>query len=167
MKFNIHKTVVIGAGMMGAAIAANLANAGVRVTLLDIIPRDLTDEEHGNGLTLDDPVVRNRIVEEGLRKALKSRPASFFIPEHAKLVDTGNLDDDFDVIAEADWIIEVIIENLKIKKGLMERIDKIRAPNSIVSTNTSGIPISSIAEGLSDDFREHFLGTHFFNPPRY
>lgn len=167
MKYNIHKTVVIGAGTMGAAIAAHLANAGIKVTLLDIIPHELTPREKENGLTLEDQEVRNRIVEEGLTRAIKSRPASFFTPEHAKLVDIGNLEDDFDVITEADWIIEVIIENLKIKQSLMERVDQVRAPNSIVSTNTSGIPISSIAEGRSNDFRKHFLGTHFFNPPRY
>jgi 3-hydroxyacyl-CoA dehydrogenase len=167
MKYNIHKTVVIGAGTMGAAIAAHLANAGVMVTLLDIVPRELTPEEAEKGLTLQDRSVRNRIVNDGLQRAIKSRPASFFTPEHATLVSVGNLEDDFEVITEADWVIEVIIENLKIKQNLMARIDEIRAPNTIVSTNTSGIPVSSIAQGRSDGFRKHFLGTHFFNPPRY
>jgi len=167
MKYKVHKAVVIGAGTMGAAIAAHLANAGVPVTLLDIVPRELTPDEKQKGLTLEDPVVRNRIVNEGLSRAVKSRPASFFTAAHAALVTTGNLDDDFDAVAEADWIIEAIIENLEIKRSLMSRIDAVRAPHSIISTNTSGIPVGSIAEGFSDGFRQHFLGTHFFNPPRY
>jgi 3-hydroxyacyl-CoA dehydrogenase len=119
------------------------------------------------GLTLDDSVVRNRIVQEGLDRALKSRPASFFTADHASLISIGNLEDDFDVIQQADWVIEAIIENLEIKRQLMERIDKVRGENTIVSTNTSGIPVSSIAKGRSQGFREHFLGTHLFNPPRY
>ena len=167
MKYQIHKAVVIGAGTMGAAIAAHLANAGVPVTLLDIIPRELTAEEQKKGLALDDPAVRNRIVQQGLKRALKSRPASFFTPQHAALVEIGNLEDDFGVVGEADWIVEAIVENLNIKRQLMERIDGQRKPRSIVSTNTSGIPVGSIAEGLSEGFRKHFLGTHFFNPPRY
>ncbi len=167
MKYNIHHVVVIGAGTMGGGIAALLANAGIRVTLLDIVPNKLTPEDEKQGLTLKDPVVRNRIVKDGLDRTLKSRPASFFTPDHAALVKIGNLEDDFEVIGEADWIIEVIVENLKIKRQLMERIDAVRRPASIISTNTSGIPVASIAEGLSESFRQHFLGTHFFNPPRY
>lgn len=167
MKYKIHRAVVIGAGTMGAAIAAHLANTGVPVTLLDIVPNKLTPDEEKKGLKLDDPVVRNRIVNQGLGRAKKSRPASFFTSEHATLVSVGNLEDDFDVIGEADWVIEAIIENLEIKRQLMERIDAVRAPHTIVSTNTSGIPVSSIAEGRSEGFRQHFLGTHFFNPPRY
>jgi 3-hydroxyacyl-CoA dehydrogenase len=167
MKFKVHRAVVVGAGTMGAALAAHLANAGVPVTLLDIVPNKLTRDEEQKGLTLQDRVVRNRIVQQGLERAVKSRPASFFTSDHASLVSVGNLEDDFEVIAQADWIIEAIIENLKIKRDLMVRIDAVRSPNAIVSTNTSGIPIASIAEGLSDGFRQHFLGTHFFNPPRY
>lgn len=167
MKFNIHEVVVIGAGTMGGGIAAHLANAGARVTLLDIVPNKLTAEEEAKGLLLSDPFVRNRFAREGLERAIKSRPASFLTPEHAALVSIGNLEDDFQVIAKADWVIEVIIENLKIKQDLMARIDSIRAASTIISTNTSGIPVASIAEGLSDGFRQHFLGTHFFNPPRY
>ena len=167
MKYKIHNAVVIGAGTMGAAIAAHLANTGVVVTLLDIVPNRLTPEEEHKGLALEDPVVRNRIVREGLERAVKSRPASFFTPDFVSLVSTGNLEDDFEVISSADWVIEAIIENLEIKKDLMERIDAIRAPTTIISTNTSGIPVASIAEGRSDGFRQHFLGTHFFNPPRY
>jgi 3-hydroxyacyl-CoA dehydrogenase len=167
MPYNIFKTVVIGAGTMGGAIAAHLANAGVRVTLLDIVPNRLIPVEESKGAKLTDPEVRNRIVQEGLDRTLKSRPASFFTPEHAALVQIGNLDDDFDSIREADWVIEVIVENLKIKRTLMERIDEVRKPTTIISTNTSGIPVASIAEGRSESFRQHFLGTHFFNPPRY
>jgi 3-hydroxyacyl-CoA dehydrogenase len=167
MKYQIHNAVVIGAGTMGAGIAAHLANAGVPVTLLDIIPNKLTEEEEKNGLTLDAPIVRNRIVREGFERAVKSRPASFFTSEHTSLVETGNLEDDFDAVGKADWVIEVIVENLGIKRQLMARIDDVRGPNAIVTTNTSGIPIASIAEGRSESFRQHFLGTHFFNPPRY
>ena len=167
MKYNIYKAVVIGAGTMGSGIAAHLANAGIRVTLLDIVPKQLTAKEEQQGLTLSDPQVRNRFAQEGLERALKSRPASFFTPDHAALVSIGNLEDDFDLISQADWVIEVIIENLKIKRDLMARIDAVRRPSTIVSTNTSGIPVASIAQGLSDGFRKHFLGTHFFNPPRY
>jgi 3-hydroxyacyl-CoA dehydrogenase len=152
---------------MGAAIAAHLANTGVPVTLLDIVPQDLTDKEKKKGLTLKDKAVRNRIVQAGFDAALKSRPASFFSKELTSLVTLGNLEDDFDVIADGDWIIEVIIENLEIKQKLMARIDEVRAKSAIVSTNTSGIPVHSIAEGRSEGFRKHFLGTHFFNPPRY
>ncbi len=165
--YKAHKAVVIGAGTMGAALAAHLANAGVPVTLLDIVPRKLSPKEESQGLTLESPAVRNRIVNDGLQRALKSRPASFFAKEVADLVSTGNLEDNFDAIAEADWVIEAIIENLKIKQDLMARIDEVRSEHCIVSTNTSGIPVSSIAEGRSEGFRQHFLGTHFFNPPRY
>ncbi len=167
MKYQINTAVVIGSGTMGAAIAAHLVNAGVRVTLLDIVPRELTEKEKQAGLTLQDPQVRNRIVSQGLQAALNSRPASFYSKKLADQVQTGNLEDDLEIIQEADWVIEVIIENLKIKQGLMEKIDRIRSEHTIVSTNTSGIPVTSIAEGRSKGFQEHFLGTHFFNPPRY
>ncbi len=158
MKYKIHTAVVIGAGTMGAAIAAHLANAGVPVTLLDIVPKDAGT----------DKASRNKIVNNGLEAAKKSRPASFFSSDQHALVRTGNLEDDFEAaVSQADWIIEVIVENLKIKQGLMERIDGARKPGSIVSSNTSGIPLKDIAAGRSEDFRKHFLGTHFFNPPRY
>jgi 3-hydroxyacyl-CoA dehydrogenase len=167
MNYKIHKAVVIGAGTMGGGIAALLANAGVPVTLLDIVPSKLTSEEENQGLTLETPQVRNRIVREGLERAIKARPADFFTKEHAARVTIGNLEDDFDSLAQADWIIEVIVENLNVKRQLMQRIEAKRSPYSIVSTNTSGIPVASIAEGFSEGFRQHFLGTHFFNPPRY
>lgn len=157
-RYKIHNAVVIGAGTMGAAIAAHLANAGVPSTLLDIVPKDAGT----------DNASRNKIVNNGLEAAKKSRPASFFSSDQHALVKTGNLEDDFEAaVGGADWIIEVIVENLKIKQGLMERIDAARKPGSIVSSNTSGIPLKDIAAGRSEDFKKHFLGTHFFNPPRY
>lgn len=167
MNYQINKAVVVGSGTMGAAIAAHLANAGVQVTLLDIKPKELTESEKKAGLTLDDPQVRNRIVTQGFQAALKSKPASFYSESLGDQVKLGNLEDDLDCIGDADWVIEVIIENLKIKQGLMEKIDQVRAEHTIISTNTSGIPVASIAEGRSKGFQEHFLGTHFFNPPRY
>lgn len=167
MKYRVHNAVVIGAGTMGATIAALLANAGVPVTLLDIVPRELTPDEKDKGLTLNDEEVRNRIVRQGLERALKSRPANFFTPECARLVSIGNLEDDLEIVSRSDWVIEVIIENLEIKRDLMARLDKLRSSHTIISTNTSGIPVASIAEGRSEEFRKHFLGTHFFNPPRY
>ncbi|MFN2158925.1 MAG: 3-hydroxyacyl-CoA dehydrogenase NAD-binding domain-containing protein [Anaerolineales bacterium] len=167
MNYQVNKAVVIGAGTMGSAIAAHLANAGVKVTLLDIIPNQLTAAEKERKLTLDDPEARNRFAREGLQKAIKSKPASFFSKEISALVSFGNLEDDFPVISDTDWVIEAVIEDLDIKRNLMRRIDEVRADDTIVSTNTSGIPISTIADGLSEDFKRHFLGTHFFNPPRY
>jgi 3-hydroxyacyl-CoA dehydrogenase len=167
MSYHIHKAIVVGSGTMGAAIAAHLANAGVPTILLDIIPDKMSPEEEKAGLSLKDKAVRNRIVNQGLERAQKSKPASFFSSDGFAFVTTGNLEDDFETIAEADWIIEAIIENLKIKQDLMKRIDKIRKPQAIVTSNTSGIPLKEIAEGRSEGFKQHFLGTHFFNPPRY
>lgn len=158
MFYQFNKAVVIGSGTMGAAIAAHLANAGVRVTLLDVVPKDAPP---GN------QAARNAIVKKGLDAAIKSRPASFVTPEHAELVSTGNLEDDLDVVTTADWVIEAIIENLNIKQDLMAKLDALRGPKTIISTNTSGIPIAAISQGRSEGFRQHFLGTHFFNPPRY
>ncbi len=158
MKYYVHKAVVVGAGTMGAALAAHLANAGIPVTLLDIVPKDAPE---GN------KAARNKIVNAGLDAAKKSRPASFGSSDQHTLVKTGNLEDDFGVMAEADLVIEAIIENLKIKQNLMERIDAVRKPASIIATNTSGIPVKDIADGRSESFKQHFLGMHFFNPPRY
>ena len=163
----IDNAVVIGAGTMGAALAAHFANAGITTTLLDIVPRQLDPKEEAKGLSLTDTAVRNRIVNEGWQRCVKARPANLFSAEVADRVSLGNLEDDFDVIADADWVLEAIVERLDIKQQLMERIDKIRKLDSIISTNTSGIPIHQIAEGRSKSFQENFLGTHFFNPPRY
>lgn len=163
----IQHVVVIGAGTMGAQIAAHFANAGTRVTLLDIVPDSLTEAERKAGKTLEDRDVRNRIVRAGLEAAAKARPAAFMAEMARQRVSIGNLQDDFEAVSQADWVIEAIIEKLDIKRELMERIDKVRRPGSIISTNTSGIPVHEIAAGRSTGFREHFLGTHFFNPPRY
>lgn len=157
-KYQIHKAVVIGAGTMGAALAAHLANAGVPVTLLDIVPKDAP---------AGDRAARNKIVTDGWDRCLKAKPANLMSSDLKTLVRLGNLEDDFDAVAEADWVLEAIVENLKIKQDLMARIDAVRKPTCIVSTNTSGIPVKDIAAGRSESFRQHFLGTHFFNPPRY
>ena len=167
MNYKIHTAVVVGAGTMGAALAAHLANVGVPVTLLDIVPNKLKPEEEAAKLTLKDKVVRNRIVNEGWDRCLKARPANLMSSDLATLVKLGNLEDDFDTIARADWIVEAIVENLKIKQDLMTRIDAVRKPEAIITTNTSGIPIKDISVGRSKGFKQHFLGTHFFNPPRY
>lgn len=153
MKYQIHKAVVIGSGTMGATIAAHLANIGVPVTLLDIPAKDSPD--------------KNKIVKEGWDRCIKAKPANLMSADLKPFVSLGNLEDDFGAVAEADWVCEAIIENLKIKQGLMARIDEVRKPNAIVTTNTSGIPVKAIAEGRSKEFKKHFLGTHFFNPPRY
>ncbi len=167
MSYKIEKVAVLGAGTMGAQIAAHLANAGIEVLLLDIAPQELSKEEATKGLTLDSKPVRNRIAYMGLEMAKKIKPAAFFSASLASLVSIGNFDDDLEKISGCDWVIEAIIENLEIKQALYEKVDKHRKQGSIVSSNTSGIPIGALAEGRSDDFRAFFLGTHFFNPPRY
>ncbi len=163
----IEKAAVLGAGTMGAQIAAHLANAGVPTLLLDIVPRELTPEEQKKGLTLESKEVRDRIARAGLEAAKKARPAAFFTPDKATLVTVGNFDDDLPKLKDRDLIIEAVVENLDIKRQLYERVEQHRRPGSIVASNTSGIPIRLLAEGRSDDFRAHFLGVHFFNPPRY
>ncbi|VEN74942.1 putative 3-hydroxyacyl-CoA dehydrogenase [Candidatus Desulfarcum epimagneticum] len=157
----IRKAAVIGSGVMGGGIAALLAGVGVKTLLLDIVPFDLKDDEK------NDPAARNRIVKAGMDAVMKSRPALLMQKKDANLIEIGNMDDDFDKIADCDWIVEVVVENLKIKQELFKRIDGIRKPGTIVSSNTSGIPLKSMSQGLSDDFRKNFLGTHFFNPVRY
>ncbi len=163
----IQKAAVLGAGTMGAQIAAHLANAGVPTLLLDIVPRELTPEEQKKGLTLESKEVRDRIARAGLEAAKKSKPAAFFTPDKAALVTVGNFDDDLPKLKDRDLIIEAVVENLDIKRQLYERVEQHRRPGSIVASNTSGIPIRLLAEGRSDDFRAHFCGVHFFNPPRY
>jgi len=157
MSYHIRRVVVIGSGTMGGGIAAHVANAGIPVTLLDIVPRDLAAAK-GN---------RDAIVQGGWKRVLKSKPAALMRKGNADLVTLGNLEDDFDAVAEADWIVEVIVERLDIKQQLVARIDAVRHEDAIVTTNTSGIPIAAIQEGRSENFRKHFCGTHFFNPPRY
>ncbi|GAB4119058.1 MAG: 3-hydroxyacyl-CoA dehydrogenase/enoyl-CoA hydratase family protein [Roseiflexaceae bacterium] len=164
---HIRKVAVIGSGTMGGGIAAHCANAGLSVVLLDIAPTSLTPEEEAKGLSLDSKQVRYRIVNAGFERIKKSRPAALATPERANQITLGNTSDDLGLITDADWIVEVIIEQLAPKQELMAKIEQIRKPGSIVSSNTSGIPINAIATGRSEEFRRHFLGTHFFNPPRY
>jgi 3-hydroxyacyl-CoA dehydrogenase len=163
----IEKAAVLGAGTMGAQIAAHLANAGVPTILLDIVPRELTPEEQAKGLTLEAKAVRNRIARAGLEAAKKAKPAAFFIPDNAALVSIGNFADDLAKLKDCDLIIEAVVENLEIKRSLYEKLEQHRRPGAIVGSNTSGIPITQLAAGRSDDFKAHFLGVHFFNPPRY
>ncbi len=167
MKRRIEKAAVLGAGTMGARIAAHFANAGIPCYLLDIVPSELNAEEKRKGLTLESPAVRNRIVLAGLEGAKKSKPAAFFTPETARLVTPGNFEDNLAWCAEVDWIIEVVAENLEIKRNLLAKVEALRKPGTIVTSNTSGLPIRLIAEGRSEDFQQHWAGTHFFNPPRY
>src|SRR3954469_17988942 len=163
----IEKAAVLGAGTMGAQIAAHLANAHIPVILLDIVPRELTPEEEAKGLTLESKEVRNRIARSGLEAAKKAKPAAFFTSDLASLVQVGNFDDDMVRLKDCDLIIEAVVENLEIKRKLYERVEEFRRAGSVVASNTSGIPIRQLAEGRSEDFRAHFLGIHFFNPPRY
>jgi 3-hydroxyacyl-CoA dehydrogenase len=167
MKPRIEKVAVLGAGTMGSRIAAHLANAGISCFLLDIVPPRLSEEEKKKGLTLESAAVRNRIVLAGLEGAKKAHPAAFFTPETARLITPGNFDDNLAWCTEADWIIEAVAENLEIKRKLFERVETVRKPGTIVTTNTSGLPIHKIAEGRSEDFQKNWAGTHFFNPPRY
>lgn len=166
-KRRINKVAVIGSGIMGSAIACHFANIGVEVLLLDIVPRELNDAEKKKGLTLQDKVVRNRIVNEDLEKSIKSNPAPLYHKDFAKRISTGNLEDDISKVKTADWIIEVVVERLDIKKQVFENLDKHRKPGTLITSNTSGIPIKFMSEGRSEDFQKHFCGTHFFNPPRY
>jgi 3-hydroxyacyl-CoA dehydrogenase len=163
----IEKAAVLGAGTMGAQIAAHLANAGIPTVLLDIVPKELNAEEQAKGLGLESKEVRNRIARAGLEAAKKAKPAAFFTSELASLVSVGNFEDDLARLKDCDFIIEAVVENLEIKRKLYESVEQFRSAGSIVASNTSGIPIRQLAEGRSEDFRAHFLGIHFFNPPRY
>ena len=163
----IKKVAVIGSGIMGSGIACHFANIGVEVLLLDIIPRELTDKEKALGLTLENKVVRNRLVNDSLKACLKSKPSPIYLQRFANRITTGNIEDDIAQIASADWIIEVVVERLDIKKMVFENIEKYRKPGTLITSNTSGIPIKFMSEGRSDDFQKHFCGTHFFNPARY
>src|ERR1700690_2667102 len=155
MTHRIQKPVVLGAGTMGARIAAHFANAGLPCLLLDIVPKDAG------------PAERNKIVLAGLEAARKAKPAAFFTGALASRITIGNFEDDLAQISDADWIIEVVAENLEIKRGLLGKVAQFRKPGSIVTTNTSGLPVHLIAEGLPEEFQQHWAGTHFFNPPRY
>ncbi len=167
MSYKVQKAAVLGSGVMGSGIAAHLANIGIPTLLLDIAPKELTKEEEAKGLSLDSPVVKNRFATGALGKLLKQKPAPLSAKKNLALITPGNFEDDLGKLKDVDWVIEVIVENLEIKKGLFEKIDAVRKPGSIVSSNTSGVSINAMAQGRSEDFQGHFLGTHFFNPPRY
>ncbi|HEV7351214.1 3-hydroxyacyl-CoA dehydrogenase/enoyl-CoA hydratase family protein [Telluribacter sp.] len=167
MNRSIRKVAVLGSGIMGSRIACHFANIGVQVLLLDIVPRELTEAETAKGLTLEHPAVRNRIVNESFQSTLKGSPAALYSPKFADRIKLGNFDDNLKDIKGYDWIIEVVVERLDIKKSLFEKVDQVRKPGTLITSNTSGIPIHLMSEGRSDDFQQHFCGTHFFNPPRY
>lgn len=167
VSYKIEKVAVLGSGVMGSGIAAHLANIGIPTLLLDIAPGELTKEEEAKGLTLDSKPVKNRFAVSAMQKLLKQKPAPLSSKKNLALITPGNFDDDLEKLKDVDWIIEVIVERLDIKKGLFEKIDAVRKPGTIISSNTSGVSINAMAEGRSEDFQAHFLGTHFFNPPRY
>lgn len=166
-KRRIKKVAVLGSGVMGSRIACHFANIGLEVLLLDIVPRELNDAEKAKNLTLENKTVRNRIVTEAFNSAIKSSPAPLYSKKYANRISLGNFDDDLEKIKDYDWVIEVVVERLDIKKSVFEKVEKYRKPGSIISSNTSGIPIESMLDGRSEDFTSNFLGTHFFNPPRY
>ncbi len=167
MKRHIKKVAVIGSGIMGSGIACHFANIGVEVLLLDIVPRELNKLEEKKGLTLENKSVKNRIVNDSLKNSLKSKPSPIYDQKFASRISTGNLDDDLHKIKNVDWIIEVVVERLDIKKQVFENIEKYRSKGTLITSNTSGIPIKFMNEGRSEDFQKHFAVTHFFNPPRY
>ncbi len=163
----IQKVAVLGSGVMGSRIAAHFAGCGLKVLLLDRIPDEPNEKESAKGLSTAHPAVRNRIVNDALAASLKANPSPIYHKDLVKNIRTGNFSDNISEIQEADWIIEVVIERLDIKKTIFDAVEKYRRPGTLVSSNTSGIPIHLMAEGRSEDFRRHFCGTHFFNPPRY
>ncbi|HQS05178.1 MAG TPA: 3-hydroxyacyl-CoA dehydrogenase family protein, partial [Daejeonella sp.] len=167
MKRVIRKVAVLGSGIMGSRIACHFANIGVEVLLLDMVPKELTAEEQAKGADLNSKTVRNRIVNSALESTLKANPSAVFSKKVAVNISTGNFDDNMKDIASCDWVIEVVVERLDIKKLIYDQVEKFRTPGTLISSNTSGIPIHLMAEGRSEDFRSHFCGTHFFNPPRY
>jgi 3-hydroxyacyl-CoA dehydrogenase len=163
----INRVAVLGAGVMGATIAAHLANAGLEVLMLDIVPRELTEQEASRGLTLDRPEVRNRIARAGLEGLARMKPAPFYLKEYAALIETGNFEDDLEKLKDCDWVIEVVVESMKIKRNLFARIAPHLGPNAVLTTNTSGLSVNEMARDLPAELRRRFLVTHFFNPPRY
>ena len=167
MNRSIKKVAIIGSGIMGSGIACHFANIGVQVRLFDIVPRELTEAEVAKGLNLENKGVRNRLVNESLQKTLKSNPSPIYNQSFASRITTGNTEDDLNLIADCDWIIEVVVERLDIKQKVFEQIEKFRKPGTLITSNTSGIPIRFMNDGRSEDFRQHFAVTHFFNPPRY
>jgi len=166
-KRRIKRVAIVGSGIMGSGIACHFANIGVDVLLLDIVPRELTDAEKAKGLTLEDKAVRNRIVNDSLTASLKSKPSPIYHQSFASRITTGNLEDDIAKVKDVDWIMEVVVERLDIKQQVFEKLEKHRTPGTLITSNTSGIPIHFMSEGRSEDFQKHFCGTHFFNPARY
>ncbi|MFT4661805.1 MAG: 3-hydroxyacyl-CoA dehydrogenase [Patiriisocius sp.] len=167
MKRTIKKVAVLGSGVMGSRIACHFANIGLEVVLLDIVPRELNAKEKSSGKTLEDTPVRNRLVNDALTTALKSSPSPIYSKRFINRITTGNFEDNMNLISDCDWVIEVVIERLDIKKIVFEQVEKHRKPGTLISSNTSGIPIHLMLDERSDDFKKHFCGTHFFNPPRY
>ncbi|WP_212002139.1 3-hydroxyacyl-CoA dehydrogenase/enoyl-CoA hydratase family protein [Chitinophaga sp. HK235] len=167
MQRHINKVAVLGSGVMGSRIACHFAGIGVQVLLLDIAPKELNDAEKKKNLSLDSTVVKNRIVNDALQAAIKTNPSPVYTKDVVKRIKTGNFTDDMKRVAEVDWIIEVVVENLDIKKIVFEQVEQFRKPGTLITSNTSGIPIHLMTEGRSEDFKKHFCGTHFFNPPRY
>ncbi|CAM5214520.1 3-hydroxyacyl-CoA dehydrogenase OS=Ureibacillus acetophenoni OX=614649 GN=SAMN05877842_10981 PE=4 SV=1 [Ureibacillus acetophenoni] len=165
--YKIQKAAVLGSGVMGSGIAAHLANIGIPTLILDIVPKELTKEEEAKGLSTDSPAFRNRFALSALQKLQKQKPAPLTSKKSLDLLTVGNFEDDLEKLKDVDWIIEVVVENLEVKKNLFERVDAVRKEGTIISSNTSGISVNAMAEGCSEDFKKHFLGTHFFNPPRY
>ena len=158
-KRNIKKVAVLGSGVMGSRIACHFAGIGLQVLLLDIVPKEAVDSKK--------PAERNKIVNDALAAAIKSNPSPVYYKNVIKKITTGNFDDDMKRIGDYDWVIEVVIERLDIKKQVYEKVEQFRKPGTLITSNTSGIPIYMLSEGRSDDFKKHFCGTHFFNPPRY
>lgn len=167
MKRLIQKVAVLGSGVMGSRIACHFANIGCEVLLLDIVPKDTNDVEKAKKLTIESKVVRNRIANDALQFALKSNPSPIYLKQFANRITIGNFEDDMSKISTCDWVIEVVVENIDIKKIVFANVEKFRKPGTLITSNTSGIPIHLMTEGRSDDFKAHFCGTHFFNPPRY
>lgn len=167
MNRSIKKVAILGSGIMGSRIAFHFANIGVEALLLDIVPKNLTEAEEKKGLSLENKVVRNRIVNDAFQSTIKSRPAALYHKDFASRVTLGNFEDDMKDIADCDWVMEVVVENLDIKKIVFDQVEKYRTTGTLITSNTSGIPIHLMLEGRSDDFKKHFCGTHFFNPPRY
>ncbi|MBL4657492.1 MAG: 3-hydroxyacyl-CoA dehydrogenase/enoyl-CoA hydratase family protein, partial [Flavobacteriales bacterium] len=166
-KRSINNVAVLGSGVMGSRIACHFANIGVKVLLLDIVPNELDEKEKAAGLTLEDKAVRNRIVDAALKATLKSNPSPIYRKRMVSRITVGNFDDDLERIADCDWVMEVVVERLDIKQQVFEKVEKYRKPGTLITSNTSGIPIHTMLDGRSEDFQKHFCGTHFFNPPRY
>lgn len=167
IKRKINKVAVLGSGVMGSRIACHFANIGCEVLLFDIVPKELNETEKAKAFTIENKVVRNRIVNEALQAAIKSNPSPLYEKKFSNRIVTGNFDDDMSKISNCDWVIEVVVENLDIKKKIFDSVEKYRKPGAIITSNTSGIPIHLMTDGRSEDFKAHFCGTHFFNPPRY